>query len=340
MLKIFEDKELKSLNTFGIEARAKYFVSLNQPDEIQELIQFPEYKQSRSLILGGGSNMLFGGNFDGIVIRVGFKGIEIVESNEDFSYVKSMAGEEWDDLVAFCVEHGLSGVENLSLIPGKVGASPVQNIGAYGCEVKDVIHSLEAVNLEDGQLRIFKPEECGFGYRESVFKKELKGKYLIQSVTFKLNRRGEVKLNYGSLKEQLNKMGIESPTVKHIREAICAVRREKLPDPEVLGNAGSFFKNPVVSLDKYTQLKNQYPDIVAFNESPERMKLAAGWLIEKAGWKGFRKGDAGVHQKQALVLVNYGGASGLDIVNLANDIRKSIFKKFEVELEQEVNLIN
>lgn len=339
MIHIHENFDLKGLNTFGIAALARYYVKLESLEDFWELMARPEYQQSSKLILGGGSNMLFGGDFTGMVIHVGFQGVGLENCDEEHCRVRSMAGEVWDDVVAFCVDKGLSGMENLSLIPGQVGASPIQNIGAYGCELKDVFYSLEAIDLQSGEIRSFSKDACRFGYRDSIFKNELKGKYLIYSVTFELKRNPEYKVNYGSLKEQLKLMGVEEVSLQHIRDAVIGVRRSKLPDPEELGNAGSFFKNPVVSLKEYEDLKLQYPDVVAFPESESRVKLAAGWLIERAGWKGFRRGDAGVHQFQALVLVNYGTASGSDIVNLAADIKADVKKRFGVELEQEVNLI-
>jgi UDP-N-acetylmuramate dehydrogenase len=289
--------------------------------------------------LGGGSNLLFTKNFDGVVLRNQLKGFEIVNENSESVFVKSYAGELWHNFVVFCIENNFAGIENLSLIPGCVGASPMQNIGAYGVEIKDCFYELDAIHVKDGYRRIFTANECEFGYRESVFKQKLKNQYIITSVTFKLNKKPTFNTSYGAIEKELEAMGVSEITIAAISEAVCRIRRSKLPDPTVIGNAGSFFKNPVVSNSKFNSLKNEFPEIVAYPGKSGEMKLAAGWLIEQCGWKGFREGDAGVHKNQALVLVNYKEAAGLEIYNLSQRILDSVYDKFSVQLEREVNIV-
>jgi UDP-N-acetylmuramate dehydrogenase len=291
------------------------------------------------LILGGGSNLLFTKDFPGLVLLNQLKGFEICEETDTHTWVKSGAGENWHSFVIQCISKNLGGIENLSLIPGNVGASPMQNIGAYGVEIKDTFHSLEAIHLKTGEIRSFTNEECCFGYRESVFKNELKGQYLILSVTFRLTRKNhQYHIEYGAISQELEKQGITERTLQAISNAVIAIRKSKLPDPAQLGNSGSFFKNPVVEMSVLEQIQKNYPDVVSYPAGLGKVKLAAGWLIEKAGWKGFRKGDAGVHVNQALVLVNYGHATGAEIWQLSAAIIEDIERKFGVNLEREVNV--
>ncbi|MCB9014609.1 MAG: UDP-N-acetylmuramate dehydrogenase [Lentimicrobiaceae bacterium] len=328
---------LKSFNTFGMNVSALDFVEITDETQLPALLRMINQYQGKVLFMGGGSNMLFTGNFNGLVVRILTKGIEIVDQDDEFVYVRAMAGEVWDDFVQYCVRMNYGGLENLSLIPGNVGSSPLQNIGAYGAEIKDTFYMLDAVSLRTGEFREFYTDECDFGYRSSVFKHELKGQYLILSVTFRLRKNPLLNVSYGAIAAELEKMG-ESPSVKSIARAVCNIRRSKLPDPLEIGNAGSFFKNPVVDKAMFEKLKLAFPDMPAY-QAPEGYKLAAGWLIEKCGWKGFRKGDAGVHAHQALVLVNYGNAGGIEILELSRQIIDSVSHKFNVILEPEVNII-
>ena len=328
---------LKPFNTFGIEVKAAAFAEITSESQIPALLKLVNTWPGKTLFLGGGSNVLFTGYFDGLVVHIATRGIEIVDEDEEFVYVRGKAGENWDDFVRFCVDHGYGGLENLSLIPGNVGSAPIQNIGAYGVEIRDTFYMLDAIALRSGEFREFYNEECAFGYRNSVFKSKLKGLYLILSVTFRLQKKPAVNISYGSIKDQLAAMGL-SADVQSIAEAVCQIRRSKLPDPEELGNAGSFFKNPVIPQTQFNKIQAEYPDIPSY-PATDGVKLAAGWLIEKSGWKGHREGDAGVHTKQALVLVNYGTATGAQIVALAYKIKDSVKEKFGVDIEPEVNII-
>jgi UDP-N-acetylmuramate dehydrogenase len=274
-----------------------------------------------------------------MVVHLINKGIEILGSSEDTVMVKAAAGENWHDFVIYCVNKGFGGIENLSLIPGNVGSSPIQNIGAYGVEVKDSLHSLEAMDMETGEILVFSNQECRFGYRDSIFKRDLKGKFAICSVTFELKLKPVVHLAYGAIKQELSGMGIEYPTIADVSKAVCTIRQGKLPDPKVIGNAGSFFKNPTVEKKFAEKLLETFPKMVFYPAGDEKVKLAAGWLVEQCGWKGHREGDAGVHDKQALVLVNYGTATGSNILTLAHRIQNSVYERFGVKLEMEVNVI-
>jgi UDP-N-acetylmuramate dehydrogenase len=336
---IRENYSLKSLNTFGIKVDAKYFTEVASLQDIIDINHFISEKQVPYLALGGGSNILFTKDFEGLIIKIDLKGIELVNEDSVHYYVKAMAGENWDDFVKYCVERNFAGLENLSLIPGNVGASPIQNIGAYGVEMKDVFHELEIYNLHTGNLTVMKANECRFEYRNSIFKNELRGKAFILSVTFRLYRAPVFRTEYGAIKDELNKMGVKELSIQNIRNAVINIRRSKLPDPSEIGNAGSFFKNPTVSAKVHYELKNQFPQIVSFPQPGGTCKLAAGWLIEQCGWKGKRFGDAGVHQKQALVIVNYGNAIGKEILELAAEIKKSVSDRFGVEIEMEVNIV-
>ncbi|MDY0102552.1 MAG: UDP-N-acetylmuramate dehydrogenase [Lentimicrobium sp.] len=337
LLQLQHNINLKPYNTFGMDVLAKDFIEITTEDELPALLKTINQYTGKVLFLGGGSNILLTRDFDGLVVKISTKGIEIIDQDSDFVYVRGMAGENWDDFVQFCVIRGFGGLENLSLIPGNVGTSPIQNIGAYGVEIKDTFYMLDAVSLRSGEFREFYAEDCAFGYRDSVFKNELKGQYLILSVTFRLSRKPMANTSYGAIGAELSAMG-EAPSIKSVAKAVTNIRRSKLPDPKEIGNAGSFFKNPVIDQKKFIELKSFYPEIPAY-PNEHGVKLAAGWLIEQCGWKGFREGDAGVHVKQSLVLVNYGTANGAQMLNLAHKIIASVKEKFGVEIEAEVNII-
>lgn len=339
MIHIEENRSLQDLNTFGIDAKTRYFYLLKDREQLPALCKEPIFQQNPVLWLGGGSNMLLTKDWDGLVVKVAFKGIrkEVLDAN--YSLVQAAAGENWHDFTVWARQQGLGGLENLSLIPGQVGTAPIQNIGAYGVELKDVFAGLEAFDLETQQFCHFTKEACAFGYRDSLFKGRGKGRYIITRVDFKLSRKEhQLRLDYGAIRAQLEKDG-QAPDIDSIAEAVIKIRQSKLPNPAEIGNSGSFFKNPVVARARYEELKNHYPDLVGFSLNDQEVKLAAGWLIEQAGWKGFREGDAGVHKQQALVLVNYGKASGADILRLSEAIKSSVFRKFAVQLEAEVNII-
>ena len=342
MQQILQNISLKPYNTFHIEAKASYFVEVFSVEELQEILQDSAYKDMKKLVLWGGSNMLFTTDFDGLVIKMSIGGIGILEQDYDTALVKAMAWENWSEFVQWCVENDCGGVENLAGIPGTVGAAPVQNIGAYGVEVKDVIQSVEAVDVTTGKIRTFSSQECRFWYRDSFFKQAGRGKYIITAVTFALWNQMDYSpeklvLEYGAIQETLKKRGISKPKIQDIHDVIVSIRASKLPNPDEIGNAGSFFKNPTVSLEKFTLLQKDFPTIVGYPLDNGFVKLAAGWLIEQSGWKGKRIGNAGVHEQQALVLVNHGSASGADILNLAWQIQSDVRQKFGVSLEMEVN---
>ncbi|MCX6234013.1 MAG: UDP-N-acetylmuramate dehydrogenase [Bacteroidetes bacterium] len=337
-MNIGENISLRPYNTFGIDVNARYFMDILSVDDIDSVIKAGHPEFSRLLILGFGSNILFTQDFDGLVLRIGIKGIEKVYEDTDHVGIKAYAGEKWDDLVGYCVENGYAGLENLSLIPGSTGAAPVQNIGAYGAEFGNCFKELEAIHTTTGQFRHFSKSDCAFSYRNSVFKSNLKDQYAILSVTFILNKRAEFNTSYGTIEEELKVMGVRKKNLLNVREAICRIRRSKLPDPALIGNAGSFFKNPSVSLEKYSELKKAYPNMVVFQGDENTYKISAGWLIEDCGWKGKRIGDAGVYPRQALVLVNYGHASGQNILDLASTISQSVKNRFGIDLESEVNI--
>lgn len=331
---------LQAYNSFGFHATAKYFVEINGVDELKQLIQAPEFKKEKHLILSGGNNVLFTDEFfDGIVILINNKGIEIVHEDEDDVIVRAQAGEDWPDFVQAMVARGFYGVENLAHIPGKVGAAPVQNIGAYGMELKDSFLQCKAMNLATGETQVFTNEACRFGYRESIFKHEIKGKYIIISVDFQLSKHSELKLEYGNIRTYLEQNSISGPTLQQLHDAICAIRDAKLPDVKQIGSAGSFFKNPVIPASQFEDLQKQYPEIPHYPDAEGMVKVPAGWLIEKAGWKGWRNEHVGVYEKQALVLVHYGGGKGKDIVDLACKIQKSVEEKFGIQISPEVNFV-
>ena len=335
---IQEQRSLQYDHTFGIHVNTNYFVELAHEEDAVPLLASLTKDHRPLMIMGDGSNILFTGNFPGTVIRVNTKGIIIKEDYADSITIRVSAGEVWDDVVAYCVGKGWGGIENLSLIPGRTGAGPIQNIGAYGVELKEVFGELEAVHMETGEKRTFSRQECWFGYRNSVFQTTLRGQYLILNVTLRLSRNPVPNIGYGSIGKELEKSGITSPTISDVREVVCRIRRSKLPDPGVIGNAGSFFKNPVIRSDQFEGLKIQYPEIVSYPDS-NGVKLAAAWLIQQCDWKGKRIGDAGVHQEQPLVLVNYGNATGQEIQNLAMMIRQSVVSRFGILLEPEVNIL-
>jgi UDP-N-acetylmuramate dehydrogenase len=339
MVKILENISLKHLNTFGIDAKAEYFVEVNTIEDLTELIKNEIFISSEKLILGGGSNLLFTKDFRGIVVKNALKGINIVNETAEYADVRSAAGEVWHDFVMWTINKGLGGLENLSLIPGCVGASPMQNIGAYGAEVKDVFLELEAYDILNGEKLVFDKKQCNFGYRESVFKSEFKGRAIITSVTFRLFKQPKLNTSYGAINEELKKMGVKEPGIKEVSQAVINIRSSKLPDPKVIGNAGSFFKNPEVSRSVYDELKEKFPEMVAYPLENGDYKLAAGWLIEQSGLKGYKNGNAAVHDKQALVLVNKNGATGSEIYSLSEYVLQTVFSKFGVKLEREVNII-
>jgi len=340
MTKILSDISLKPFNTFGIDVKANYLARFSNTTELAQILESDVAKKNELLVLGGGSNLLLTKNFEGLVLKNEMKGMEIIPGKDaDTIAVKSFAGELWHDLVMFSIENNLAGIENMSLIPGSVGAAPMQNIGAYGVEVKDVFDSLEAYEIATGNIRIFRKEDCHFGYRESIFKRDLKNKYIIVSVTLLLRKTGVVNTTYGAINDELKKAGILNPTIRDVSNAVIAIRKSKLPDPAQIGNAGSFFKNPVIEKEKFDLLKKQFPDIPSYPADEKHVKLAAGWLIEKAGWKGKTISNYGVHKNQALVLVNYGGAHGSEIYQLSEDILQSVKSEFGVELEREVNIL-
>lgn len=339
-MKLKENFSLKEVSTFHVRAATHYFTEFASPAELKEILSSEFVRTQPFMILGGGSNLLFTKDFEGIVIRNLYRGINVVKEEDDSVYIKANSGEKWHNFVIHCVNNNYGGIENLSLIPGTVGAGPIQNIGAYGVELKDVLTEVEAMNIKTQEVKTFTNEECKFGYRESVFKSELRNKYVILSVTLKLQKNPtKVNSTYGSISKELIDAGITNPTIKDVSNIVIKIRSSKLPDPDKIGNAGSFFKNPVVPNADFEKIKAKHPNIVSFHAHDGHTKLAAGWLIEECGWKGKRFGDAGVHKDQALVLVNYDNATGTEIFNLSTKIIASVKEKFGVELEREVNMI-
>lgn len=330
---------LLDLNTFHMDVTAQWFANFTSKAELRVLLADRRVSEEPLLILGGGSNILFTEDFEGVVLKNNIKGIHVVEETDTTVIVEAGAGENWHQFVLHAVENGWAGIENLSLIPGSVGASPIQNIGAYGVEVKDVIVSVEAINIQTKESRQFSNSECQFGYRDSIFKREEKGKWVIVKVRFALHKNASLNTTYGAIKDTLDKMGISVPTIKNVSDAVISIRRSKLPDPAQIGNAGSFFKNPEISINQFHSLKETYPNIVSYPIDATKVKVPAGWLIETAGWKGKNFGTYGVHKDQALVLVNYGNAEGGDIKKLAQSIQHSIWETFGIQLETEVNII-
>lgn len=334
---ILSNVNLKDYNTFGISVKADKFASFSSIGELNQILNRKE--NNPLLVLGGGSNILFTKDFAGLVIKNEIKGFEIITENDEHVYIKSGAGEVWHEFVLHCITNNYGGIENLSLIPGNVGASPMQNIGAYGIEIKDVFVELEAYHIQSKEIHTFTKEQCAFGYRESVFKRKLKDQYIILSVTYRLTKKHAINSSYGAIEEELQAMGITSPTIKNISDAVIAIRSSKLPDPLVIGNAGSFFKNPVVDAELLAKIQQEYQDVPNYPLTENEIKLAAGWLIEKAGWKGKTIGSYGVHKNQALVLVNYNDATGSEIFDLSQLIIEDVERKFGVRLEREVNIV-
>lgn len=339
MAMIQEHVNLKPYNTFGIEVWCRYFSEVKSIDEANELLSSSHLANMPKLILGGGSNVLFTKDFDGLVIKNSLPGIHVLHEDAEYIYVKAAAGEVWHSFVLWCIDRGYAGIENLSLIPGLVGAAPMQNIGAYGVEIKDVFHELEALDMHTLEVHRFNLEDCAFGYRESVFKNKLKNRYLILSVTFRLNKKPKFNINYGDIQSTLEEMGVQELSIKAVSDAVIKIRSSKLPDPAKLGNAGSFFKNPVVPKSLVDELLKKHPLMPNYPQADGRVKVPAGWLIEQCGWKGKVVGKTGAHKSQALVLVNYGGADGNEIYQLALNIAKSVKDKFGIDIEPEVNLI-
>ena len=340
MISITENVDLRPFNTFGLTARARYFTIIKSTDQAKELLRSDIFKKHDHFILGGGSNVLLTQDFDGLVIKNELKGIETVSEDDQNIVLKVASGENWHQFVMFCVDRNYGGVENLSLIPGTVGAAPMQNIGAYGVEIKEVIHNVEAIELKTGKLRTFSKEECLFGYRESVFKQELKNQYFISSITLSVSKKDHrFNTSYGAITDVLKQNLVEKLSVKAISDAIIFIRKSKLPDPDLIGNAGSFFKNPSVDFHFFEALKNKFPTIPSFPGEKNLIKIPAAWLIENCGWKGKTLENIGVHKHQALVLVNYGGGDGKKIWQLAQDIQQSVREKFQIDLHTEVNVI-
>jgi UDP-N-acetylmuramate dehydrogenase len=339
MMDLLENISIKPYTTFGIEAKARYFAEITSIDQLKQVLNEPLIAGLPIMPIGGGSNMLFTSDYNGVILRMGVKGISVAPLDENFSLVTGNAGEVWDTFVDWCVTNGYAGLENLSLIPGTVGSCPIQNIGAYGVEVSNALEYITAFDKSTSEIVTLQNVDCKFGYRDSIFKRQTKGQYIILSVTFRLAHHPVFHTQYGAITAELEAMGIKTLSIEAIRKAVIAIRSRKIPDPFIIGNAGSFFKNPTVSANHYNRLKTEYPTIIAFPLSDGSFKLAAGWLIEQCGWKGYRKGDAGVHAYQALVLVNYGASTGTEIVELANDIMASVFNTFGVHLDMEVNII-
>lgn len=335
-LQVRPQVSLKPFNSFGVDVKARLFAEAHSDADVRDALAYATAHDVPLLVIGGGSNLLLTADIPALVLRMATRGIRVLSDDGNKVVIEAEAGEPWHPFVQHTLAQGLAGLENLSLIPGTVGAAPMQNIGAYGVEIKDVFAGLTALDRQSGELRDFTLAQCNFAYRDSVFKQE-PGRWLILRVRFTLDRAAHLHLEYGPVRQRLTEQGIDHPTATDVSLAICSIRNEKLPDPAVLGNAGSFFKNPLVPAALVAQLKIEYPDLVAYAQPDGQMKLAAGWLIERAGWKGFRDGDAGVHKLQALVLVNYGTATGLQLLSLAQHIQQDISERFKVDLEMEPN---
>lgn len=337
-MEVLEHFNLKNFNTFRVSATARYFVNANSLASLRDALEFARRKQVDFMLIGQGSNLLFREDYPGLIIEMNIRGKQLVDESEDHWIVKALCGENWHAFVQWCVDNGYFGLENLSLIPGTIGAAPVQNIGAYGVELKDVMLELEALERETGELKTFSNADCKFAYRHSVFKGELRDQYIIYSVTFRLNKSADVNISYGALAKALADVPEAEITPEKVAQTVCDIRRSKLPNPSRLGNAGSFFWNPLVSLETFQSLQEAFPDIVGYPDG-DQVKLAAAWLIEQAGWKGHREGDVGVHQDHALVLVNHGHATGAELVDLSERIQRSVHDKFGVKLTPEVRII-
>ncbi|MDX1618522.1 MAG: UDP-N-acetylmuramate dehydrogenase [Balneolaceae bacterium] len=335
-----KNHSLKAYNTLGVEARASRFASIESEEQLTGFLAGPGQGGGDLFVLGGGSNVLFVGNYEGTVLHIAIEGIEVVREDTDHVWIRAGAGENWHRTVQYCVKQGWGGIENLSLIPGTVGAAPIQNIGAYGVELREVFDSLSAIHIESAEKRFFDRQACRFGYRDSIFKNELKGEYIITTVTLRLSKVPELNTSYGAIRSKLLEKGIDRPTVRDISDVVIEIRNSKLPNPNDLGNAGSFFKNPMIKRERYEELKRRYPEIPGYpSEDGEQVKVPAGWLIEETGWKGKRVGNTGTYRQQALVIVNHGGATGAEIFQLAEQIRNSVRETFGIDLVPEVNII-
>lgn len=337
-MQILEHFSLKNFNTFDIEAAAKQFVAVKNVQELTSVLS--TFKKDKKFILGGGSNMLLTKDIDALVIHINIKGKKIINENDDFVWISCNAGENWHEFVLWTINQDFGGLENMSLIPGNVGTTPVQNIGAYGTEIKDTMVSCEAINIENQYVKIFSNAECNFGYRESIFKNEVKNQFIITSVVFKLTKKNhKINTSYGDIAAELDRNNINVPTLKAVSNAVIAIRQSKLPDPKVLGNSGSFFKNPIILKTNFEKIHQKFPEMRFFEVSETEVKIPAGWLIEQAGLKGKRFGNAGIHANQALVLVNYGGATGQEILEVSKIVQATVFEKFGISIEAEVNII-
>ena len=338
MTKIYTNFSLKNFNTFGIEAKARQYVAVDSVAELKSVLK--QHQDEKKFILGGGSNMLLTQDIDALVIHIDLKGKKVIQENEDYVWVECQAGENWHEFVLWTLAQNYGGLENMSLIPGNVGTTPVQNIGAYGAEIKDTMTSCEAIKIDTFETKTFSNSDCHFGYRESIFKQEAKDQYIITSVVFQLTKRNHtINTGYGDIQSELSKKEIENPTIQDVSNAVIAIRKSKLPDPKDLGNSGSFFKNPILLKSDFEKIHVQFPDMKYYDVSETEVKVPAGWLIEQAGFKGKRFGDAGIHKNQALVLVNYGNATGQEILAVSKDIQKTIYEKFGIQIEAEVNVI-
>lgn len=340
-LEIFENYDITPFNTLGVKVQARYFARISSVQQLVELESLKKKNQWKHsfLCLGEGSNVLFTQNYPGLVLKIEMGGVEIIKETDDSVQLKVGAGENWHQFVLNCVNRGWGGVENLSLIPGTVGAAPIQNIGAYGVEVKDMIDGVEFYDVKTKQIKLFMKDQCEFSYRESIFKKQGRGQWIITAVYFNLSKKSQVNTSYGVIQSELQKKNISQPTIKDLSAIVIEIRRSKLPDPKLIGNAGSFFKNPIISEEQFTRLKALYPGVVAYSESTGQVKVAAGWLIDQCGLKALQQGACGVHAQQALVLVNYGGATGSEILSLAEFVQSKVLEKFQVSLETEVQII-
>jgi UDP-N-acetylmuramate dehydrogenase len=336
---ILEHLPLATRTTLGFEARARYWAEVRDSGELTELLRSDQARQGPVLVMGGGSNLLFTRDFDGLIISVAIRGVHVVKQDEEYVWVKAGAGEPWDQLVEKCVRAGFGGAENLSWIPGNSGAAPVQNIGAYGVELCEILEALEAVQIGSGEKTYFRNHECRFAYRDSVFKSRLADQYVITRIVLRLRKSPVLQLGYAGLEEMLNEMGVIQPSIRDVREAVIRIRSNKLPDPEKIGNAGSFFKNPLIDAAALKALHLKFPDLPSFPSGANNHKIPAAWLIERCGWKGLRRGQVGVHDRQALVLVHYGGGQGRELLALAREIQESVLSTFGIRLEEEVRII-
>ena len=338
-MKVVKNISLKNLNTFGVDVKSKYFVEVYSEEELKQVLNSEDYSNQQKLILGGGSNILFTKDFDGLVIKNSISGIKLLDKDKNTVIVEAGAGVIWDELVKYCIDKNIGGIENLSYIPGTVGAAPIQNIGAYGQELEETFYELSGIYIDTCETKNFNKSECSFSYRNSIFKNELKNKFVITSVRLKLNRNPDVNLSYNPVKEEVENRNIKHPTIKDIRKIVIDIRKNKLPDPAEIGNAGSFFKNPVITKEKFNDLEKEYPGLKYFFADEYNVKIPAAWLIEKCGWKGKRIGNAGTHKIQPLVIVNYGNASGKEIYEISTMIKNDVQTTFNITLENEVNIL-